>query len=97
MARKSLKAQSRWEYLSRNYDRRVVEGELKRGMKVKLLEDNLRTEAKAGDIVKITSLTVFGRPYAGAECDYEVMRVGNGKFTWRISRPEVVLPDWEIK
>jgi hypothetical protein len=66
---------------------------IKRGMKFKLAEneynDYSRQGAKAGDVVKITSVTACGYPSDGTYNDYENLRVSNGKFSWRISRDDL--------
>ena len=55
--------------------------QLKKGMKFILLVDNKSTEAKRGDIVKVTAVTSNG--YYN---DYEMLRISNDKYSWRTDR-----------
>jgi hypothetical protein len=61
---------------------------IKKGMRFILLEANKTAGAKKGDIVKMTSVTsVFrGVPSDGRYNDYELLRVSNGRWSWRVSR-----------
>lgn len=65
---------------------KIYDLQIKKGMKFTLLEDSESTGAKKGDVVKVTSVTAMGMPSDGFENDYERIRVGNGKFTWRVER-----------
>jgi len=64
----------------------------KKGMKCILLSNNESTEAKRGDVVKVTTVTSTfkGVGSSGYYNDYEMLRVSNGKWTWRISRSELL-------
>ena len=65
--------------------------QLKKGMRLRLLEANEDTGAKKGDIVRVTSVTCMGCKSEGYYTDYEVLRVANDKFSWRISRESAEL------
>lgn len=60
--------------------------QIKKGMKFALAEAHKDCGAKAGDVVKVTSVTAMGYPSDGWDNDYENLRVSNGKFSWRVSR-----------
>lgn len=64
----------------------IYDVQIKRGMKFTLKEDDSAVGAKAGDVVKVTSVMAMGAPSDGRYSDYENLRVGNGKFTWRVDR-----------
>jgi hypothetical protein len=67
----------------------IYDVQIKRGMKFILTEGNDGVGAKVGDIVKVTSVTAMGQASDGRFNDYENIRVGNGKFTWRVSRSDL--------
>ena len=70
---------------------RVMNTLIKRGMKFALKTDHKSTGSKAGDAVKVTSITAMGRPSNGYGNDYEQIRVSNGKWTWRLDRGDLVV------
>ena len=61
---------------------------VRRGMKFKLGQDVDHCEAKAGDVVKVTSVQMGLA--TGLESDYERIRVSNGKFSWRTERCDLI-------
>lgn len=67
----------------------IYDVKMKRGMKLRLKEDHADVQAKAGDIVKVTSVTAMGCLSDGTYNDYENLRVSNGKFSWRVCREEL--------
>lgn len=66
----------------------VYKIQIKKGMKFILLVDNKSTGAKRGDVVKVTTITsIFkGQGSDGRYSDYEMIRVANDKYSWRVSR-----------
>jgi len=66
----------------------VYEMIFKKGMQCYLLIDEKNVGSKRGDIVTITTVTSIFKGFRsdGSYSDYEMLRVSNGKYTWRISR-----------
>lgn len=64
----------------------ICQLQIKKGMKFALTVDAKDQGSKKGDVVKVTSVSAMGVPSDGHYNDYEMLRVSNGKFSWRISR-----------
>lgn len=66
----------------------IYELRIKKGMKFFLLADEKSAGAKRGDVVTVTTVpSVFkGQGSNGLYNDYEMLRISNGKYSWRASR-----------
>lgn len=67
----------------------IYDVQIKKGMKFALIATDKSVCAKKGDTVKVTSVAAMGMPSDGHYNDYEMLRVSNGKYSWRISRDDL--------